>query len=48
MDGRAGLGRQQIITTKKNENLIENLASSPEDNLVVDACFEEMSKKTLV
>ena len=48
MDGRAGLGRQQIITTEKNENLIENLACSPEDNLVVDTCFEEMLKKTLV
>ena len=48
MDGRAGLGRQQIITTKKNENLIENLACSPEDSLVVDAFFEEMLEKTLV
>ena len=29
-DRRAGSGRQQIITTKKNENLIKNLIFSQE------------------
>ena len=32
MDRRAGSGRQQTITTEENENLIENLICSQEDN----------------
>ena len=46
MDGRAGSGRQRIITTEENENLIENLICSQEDSLGSFMSLSEVEKNT--
>ena len=49
MDRRTGSGRQRTITTKKNENLIENSICLQEDNPEEDNSYmspKEVEKNT--
>ena len=46
MDRRAGSGRQRIISTEENENLIENLIFSQEDNPGGHMSPREVEKNT--
>ena len=46
MDRRAGSGRQRTITTEENENVIENLIFSQEDNPGSHMSLREVEKNT--
>ena len=45
IDRIAGSGRQQTITTKENENLIQNLMCSQKKILIVTCREEKLEKK---
>ena len=48
MDSSAGSGRQLIITNEENENLIENLICSQEDNPGSHLSPREVEKNTSI